>query len=132
MEQSHGELMSSHQNEEIWRRCRLRKGRLQGARAHLGPRESGKQRKGHEEGMVRGRNEQGMQAVSKRVSMVWFLKRLREQGGVAFRAIKRHSAFYLSRSAWAGNKGTKSPRAKTGGSECRLCGAPRHSTFLCM
>lgn len=116
LEQSHGDLMSSHQCEETQRRCRLRKGSLQGARAHLGPRESGRQRKGHEEGMVCGRNEQGMQAVSKRVSMVWLLKRFREQGGVAFRAIKRYSAFYLSGSAWAGNKGTKSPRAKAGGS----------------
>lgn len=82
MEQSQGDLMSSHQREETWSRCRLRKGSLQGARAHLGSRESGKQRRGHEEGMVCGRNEQGMQAVSKRVSTAWLLKRFREQGGL--------------------------------------------------
>lgn len=132
LEQSQGDLMSSHQREETWSRCRLRKGSLQGARAHLGSRESGKQRRGHEEGMVCGRNEQGMPAVSKRVSTAWLLKRFREQGGVAFRAIKKLSAFSLSRSARAGNKETKSPRAKAGGSECGLRGAPRHSTFLCM
>lgn len=56
--------------------------------------------------------------------MVWLLKRFNGLRGVALGVMKGHSALHLSRSAWAGNKGMKSPKGKPS----RLCSAPTLNT----
>ena len=56
--------------------------------------------------------------------MVWLLKRFNGLRGMALGVMKGHSALHLSRSAWAGNKGMKSPKGKPS----RLCSAPTLNT----